>query len=232
MTDWTYGGFAEDYDMGAVHHRGQGTLAVHDIMEPMPDWFHGDVFFSDPPCSQGNLQSFSTKAGKGVLPKGEYLLFEDRLKEVILASGAKDIYLEVFASNLPEMEDWLARTFRFVHRTPSCYYHRKQNVCWIVHACSDGGNGLPLSFPGILDEEDFIRELCRVCGKKGLSIVDPCAGRGLVPFWASQWGAPFACTELNRNRLAYALARIDQRTLKPEKERKIEKEFDGCLFSD
>lgn len=217
MADWTYGGFADDYDMGRVHRVGGGTLAVHDIMDPMPFWFRGDVFFCDPPCSQGNLQSFATKAGRGLLPKGEYRLFEERLGEVILASGARDVYLEVFASNADSWERWLAGEFPAVHRTPSCYYRRRQNVCWILHAGPGIAGGLPSSFPGVLDEADFIRALCMECGERRLSIVDPCAGRGLVPFYASASGAPFACTELNANRLAYAVARVDQGTLKPKR---------------
>lgn len=218
MTDWTYGGFAEEYDMDGIISIGGGKLMVHDIMDPTPDIMRGDVLFCDPPCSQGNLQAFATKSGKGSLPKSEYYRFESRLREVIIKSGAKAVYIEAFLSNMWSWASWLAEVFgeRNVHVSDSCYYHKKDNKCWIISAFRDGVEGMPRVLP-YQDEEDDIRDVCKAAAACGLSVCDPCAGRGLVPYWASRFGAPFAATELNRHRLAYAVARIDQGTLKPKR---------------
>ena len=214
MKDWTYGGFAKKYDMTAEKIEiGTGTVKVHDLMQPIPEWLTGEVLFCDPPCSQANLQAFATKADKGALANNEYKLFEERLAAIFDKIAPKYIYLEVFQSNKVFWVGYLLQRFKYVDMGDSYYYKKKTNRCWILAASNDDYH-IPLAYQ---DESDDIKDICRRSPKE-LTICDPCMGMGLVGYWANYYGRKFTGTELNPHRLAYMIERINQGRLVPKKD--------------
>ena len=214
MKDWTYGNFARFYDMDQNPIKiGTGMVKVHDLMNEMPDWFAPDVIFSDPPCNQGNLQSFSTKAGTGRLTENAYDMFEKRLMQVFDKVNPRAIYLEVFRSNFDFWFNYMEEKFDVIKVSKSYYYNKKSNKCWIISGTYNDID-LKLDFDYV-DEEDVIKEICKNL-PDNFSIGDPCMGMGLVGFYANYYKKRFFGTELNKHRLAYMIERIMQNTLTPQ----------------
>lgn len=95
---WEYGEVYKKYDMSGIINIGTGTVKVHDIFNPLPDYMkNADVIFSDPPCSEGNLKTFYTKADLEKLKFFED--FQKRFFECVDEIKPKTLFLEVFANN-------------------------------------------------------------------------------------------------------------------------------------
>ena len=66
---YKYGDIFEKYNMDGEIHVGTGTVKVHDIFNPLPDFMKkADIIFCDPPYNKSALSSYYTKAdlkGKG-----------------------------------------------------------------------------------------------------------------------------------------------------------------------
>lgn len=212
---WNYGGFADKYAMTGDIHIGTGTVRVHDIFEPTPAFMKcAEVVFVDPPCSKGNMRSFYTKAGRDMTD--EYEDFERRLWEVIDEIAPTAVYMEVFASNFDTHIKAMQARFKQFACCASTYYHKADNRCWIIAGSNDDDFLMPqqvMASAKSTDEEDFIEALCYLL-PKGTTIADPCMGRGLVGFFANKCGKRFVGTELNPNRLAVLLERINTGKLK------------------
>lgn len=215
MNKWNYGGFAEKYIMTGDIHIGTGTVRVHDIFDPTPDFMKfADIVFVDPPCSKGNMRSFYTKAGMDMTD--EYEDFERRLWEVIDEIAPTAVYMEVFASNFDTHVKAMQSRFKQFACCASTYYHKAANQCWIIAGSNDDDFLTPqqvMASAKSIDEEDFIEALCMMLPKEK-TIADPCMGRGLVGFFAHKYDKRFFGTELNVHRLAVLLERINEGKLK------------------
>ena len=218
MADWSYGGYAAKYGVvkGGEYDIGTGRVKCCDLTEELPEFMkRAQVIFVDPPCSQGNLQSFYTKAGEGrPWPFDQFLC---KLFARIMEIAPLACFVEAFASNLEDVKA-LMSSAGFVHITAihSHYYHSRKNECWIVAGISQSVGMAEKEWQSWedwrmsvhdMDEQSIIREICNTVSPKSV-IGDLCMGRGLVGYYANKIGRPFVGTELNPNRLAVLFERI------------------------
>ena len=206
MSKWNYGGYADKYDMNGVIQIGTGKVKVHNIFDPLPDFMReADTVIVDPPCSLGNINSFYTKAGR-LDYQTSYMPFAMRLWEVIDEIAPKTVVMELFKSNRELMEAEAKRRYEYVDVYNSTYYHNKKNKCYIM-VCTNDYDFTNPPLEG-MDEQDVIEWVCK--NMEYECIGDPCMGRGLVGFYANKYGRRFVGTELNGNRLAVLLERINR----------------------
>ena len=202
---YNYRDIYKNYDMSGTIETGGGTIKVHDIFNPLPDFMkRADCIFVDPPCSKGNLNTFYTKADIEE-KKDSYYPFTKRLFDCIDEIHPKIVFIEVFKSNFKQFESELKKRFRYVRVYESTYYHRKTNRCWILQGSDTdidyGLNGM--------DEWDAVGKICQVVEFE--CIGDLCMGQGLVGRSAYDNKRPFVGTELNHKRLAVLVDYITQK---------------------
>lgn len=202
---WEYGEVYKKYDMDGDIHIGSGIVRVHDIFEPLPGFMkNADVIFSDPPCSEGNLKSFYTKAG--MLKKHFYDMFQDRFFECIDEIKPKVLFIEVFASNMERFFDECKKRYPEVCIIESRYYNNRKNKCWILYA----SHRIDQKLVEILSDKDEQKIIELICKHHSFECIgDLCMGRGLVGMYANKYGKKFVGTELNKKRLAVLLDRIN-----------------------
>lgn len=205
MSKWEYGEFYKKYNMEGIINIGTGMVKVHDIFEPLPEFMKtADCIFSDPPCSEGNLTSFYTKADK---EKTQFFEdFKKRFFECIDEINPRTLFIEVFANNRDEFVDECKKRYKTVWALDSHYYHNKKNKCWIIYASDNPDDKLARLLDG-KDEQKIIELICRWGDFERIG--DLCMGRGLVGFYANKYGKAFVGTELNPKRLAVLLERIN-----------------------
>lgn len=195
---WEYGGLYKKHDMSGIIQVPGGTLKVHDIFEPLPDFMkQADCLFIDPPCSLGNLNTFYTKADKLAEHKTDFLRFAHRLFECIDLINPERLFIEVFKSNRDLFLRMIMARYEHVRVYETTYYHNKLNKCWVISASNKELELFP--FNG-MDEEDVIYYIGKHVPYR--CIGDLCMGRGLVGKAAIAAGKPFVGTELNQKRLA------------------------------
>ena len=194
------------YDMSQPEiHVGTGIVKVHDIFDPLPDFMmQADCIFSDPPCSNGNLRAFYTKAEIDQQEK-EFSAFRDRFFECVDQIKPRLLILETFKANHMSFLERVRARYSNVKVYDSMYYRRPCNHCYIIVASNDQIDEYFDSIQGI-DEEDVIEWICK--NVPFHCIADPCMGKGLVGFYANKYGRKFVGTELNKKRLAVLLERI------------------------
>ena len=204
MSKFEYRGFYQKYDMSNEIKIGTGVVKVHDIFDKLPEFMkQADCLFVDPPCNEGNLKSFYTKAD---LEKRDSILkFNSRLFELIDEINPKHLFIEVFKSNFDEIFRRLNERYGTDMVVFESYYYGNSNSkCWIFYASLEDINfHIPL-----MDEEKAIEHIC-----KNLDfdcIGDLCMGKGLVGFYANKYGKKFVGTELNKKRLACLIEHINQ----------------------
>lgn len=210
MDKWEYKGFYNLYDMSGEISIGTGIVQVHDIFNPLPSFMKkANILFCDPPCSEGNMKSFYTKAS---LQKNyDYSKFEERIFEVIKEISPQELFLEVFASNKEKMIERVKSLYQDILIYDSTYYHSKKYRCWILHAGTKMRD--MYSLLNGKDEQDCIEIICKTLSDNDV-IADPCMGQGLVGYYANKYGKKFVGTELNKKRLAVLLERINKNSLK------------------
>lgn len=200
---YNYHDIYKKYDMTGVIHIGNGTVKVHDIFDPLPDFMHeADVLFCDPPCNRGNLKSFYTKAELESRSE-DYAPFENRLFEVIDEINPIIVFIEVFKANKDTFIAEISKRFSNVKVFDSMYYKNPKNKCWIIVGSNETLPNIDLND---IDEEKVIEKICFEVDFK--CIADPCMGKGLVGFYANKAGKRFVGTELNSKRLAVLLERV------------------------
>jgi len=188
-------------DQAAVFDNGS-IVKVHDIFNPLPDFMkQADVIFTDPPWNLGNLNTFYMKAQKQER-HNSFEGFYRRLFECIAIINPRACYVEIGKMYLSEFIQEMKKLYRYVTFYNSNYYHKKENICYIVHG-SNKRKKLPLDY---MDEEDAIEWVCE--NEEYDCIGDLCMGRGLVGVNAYKNGRKFVGTELNHKRLAVLLERI------------------------
>lgn len=204
MSKFEYRGFYQKYDMTKEIEIGTGVVKVHDIFDNLPVFMkEADCLFIDPPCNEGNLKSFYTKAD--LEKKNSILKFNNRLFDLIDDINPKHLFIEVFKSNFDEIFSKLNERYGTDMTVfESYYYGNKNNKCWIFYASLES---ITFEIP-LIDEEKAIEFICENLDFN--CIGDLCMGKGLVGFYANKYGKKFVGTELNKKRLACLVEHINQ----------------------
>lgn len=204
-TKWDYGAFDKQYDMSGVIKVGTGTVKVHNLFDPLPEFMlEADCIFVDPPWNLGNLNSFYTKAGRND-KQDDFQRFRQRLFDCIRAIGPQTFFLEMGKEFLADFIMETRKVFRYVTFYNSFYYHKAVNRCYVIHASQQPIRKLALDGR---DEEEIIAWICAYVPFK--CIGDLCMGRGFVGWYANRNKRRFVGTELNSARLAVLIERINQ----------------------
>lgn len=205
MSKWEYGEKYKDFPIehGTAVFADGSQLKVHDIMYSLPDcMMEADCVFVDPPWNKGNLSTFYTKADKMSVWTG-YEEFYTRLFECIKQINPNICYVEIGKEYLDRFITEMKKIYKHVTFYVSSYYHKKENICFVVRG-SDCYKGKPkLDY---MDEEDIIEWIC--ANENYSCIADPCMGQGLVAVNAFKNGKKFVGTELNHKRLSVTIARL------------------------
>lgn len=205
MPKWNYG------DAYLRHPIGPGEIAVfpdgscvkvHNIFDPLPEFMkQADLIFVDPPWNLGNLNTFYTKAGRDD-KQSDFERFYKRLFECIAEISPRICYVEVGKEYIAEFIMEMKRLYPAVTFYNSSYYHRKENMCYVIRGAQKRKK-LLLDY---MDEEDIIKW---ICGHEEYDCIgDPCMGRGLVGVNAHKNGKRFVGTELNHKRLSVLLEQL------------------------
>ncbi len=203
VPEWNYGDAYKRYPIyDAVHYANGSVLQVHDIFDGLPEFMSkADVIFTDSPWNIGNMRSFYTKAGKDYPSIETFEQFYRRLFDCIGDISPKACYLEIGKEFLPEYVSEMKRLYRHVTFYNSTYYHKKENLCYVVHGFNKRKK---LHYDGV-DEEDIIASVGEL--EDGI-IGDLCMGRGLVACAAARNEKAFVGTELNEKRLSVCVERL------------------------
>lgn len=177
-------------------------LKVHNLFNPLPKFLkEADLIFVDPPWNLGNLNSFYTKADRNDY-QDDFRKFYLRVFECIKEINPHTCYIEIGKEHLADFIIEMRKIYKYVTFYNSSYYHRKDNMCYIVRG-SNKRKKLPLDY---MDEEDIIEWICS--NENYNCIGDFCIGRGLVAINAYKNNKKFVGTELNHKRLSVAIERI------------------------
>ena len=205
LSKWNYGNAYKRHpiaDNEIVVFDNGSKIKVHDIFDPLPEFMkEADLIFVDPPWNLGNLNSFYTKADRNDY-KDSFTPFYKRLFECIAEINPKTCYVEIGKEYLADFIIEMRKIYKQVTFYNSSYYHRKDNMCYIVRG-SNKYKKLPLDY---MDEEDIIAWVCE--NEEYDVIGDLCIGRGLVAVEAYKNGKKFVGTELNHKRLSVLIERV------------------------
>lgn len=208
MAKWEYHDIYKKYDMNGIINIGTGTVKVHDIFNPLPDFMkQADIIFCDPPCSKANINAFYTKADKPDEQRSEYESFIERLFCCISEIKPKTLVLETFKANHTKFLEKVAEQYSNIKVFDTTYYHKPTCKCHIIVASNYTIPELP--FQG-MDEENVIEWICKNFDYE--CIGDLCMGKGLVGYYSDKYGKKFVGTELNKKRLAVLLERINTKS--------------------
>lgn len=178
------------------------SVAIGDITKGIHYFMcQADCIFIDPPCSNGNLKTFYTKADIPYFD-GDYLEFTKYIFNAIDRISPNIVFVEVFNSNREIIAEELTKRFKFVHKNKCTYYHNSKNICWILQASN---SKKVYNLDGI-DEWNAVFEICENVPFQ--CIGDFCIGRGLVARAAYKYGKKFVGQELNDKRLAVCISEI------------------------
>lgn len=204
MSKFEYRGFYEKHNMEGEIHIGNGMVKVHDIFDELPNFMlDADCLFIDPPCNEGNLKSFYTKAD--LEKRNSISKFNNRLFELIDEINPKHVFIEVFKSNFDEIFSKLKERYgNNLTVFESYYYGKPANKCWVIYASL---NDVSFKIP-LLDEEKIIEFICANLDFD--CIGDLCMGKGLVGYYANKYNKRFVGTELNKKRLACLIEHINK----------------------
>lgn len=207
MSKFNYRGFYEKYNMNGEINIGTGTVMIHDIFNKLPEFMKkADCLFIDPPCNNGNLKSFYTKAD--LVKKNSIDEFNDRLFELINEINPKHLFIETFKSNNETIFNRLNERYgTHIKEFPSYYYGNSKNKCYILYACLEKSE---FKIP-FIDEEKAIEYVCKNLDFN--CIGDLCMGKGLVGFYANKYKKSFVGTELNKKRLACLIEHINKKKI-------------------
>jgi len=203
LAEWNYGDAYLRYPISDEYTFPDGSrIKVHNIFDPLPGFMkEADLIFSDPPWNLGNLNTFYTKAGRTDY-QDSFEVFYKRLFECVREISPKTCYIEVGKEYLSEFIQEMKSIFKYVTFYNSSYYHKKENICYIIRGSSKRQR-LPLDY---MDEEDIIEWIC--ANEDYTCIGDLCMGRGLVGWNAYKNGKKFVGTELNHKRLSVLIEKI------------------------
>lgn len=202
---WDYGDAYKRYpaDHGCEISLSDGSvLMVHDIFDGLPEHMRkANVIFTDGPWNIGNIRSFYTKA-ELPCPIRDFRDFYSQLFQHVGDVNPHTCYLEIGKEHLADYIIEMRRLYKYVTLYNTTYYHRHNNICYIVQGSRKRKNK---HFDWI-DEEDVISAIAK-CEEYDV-IGDFCMGRGLVAVAAAKAGRRFVGTELNHKRLSVCLGRL------------------------
>jgi hypothetical protein len=180
---------------------GTGTVQVHDIFDPLPDFMReANVIYTDPPWNLSNLNNFARKAGRERFPSFE--LFYHRLFACIAEIRPSEAFVEVGKQHLRDFSRQMNRLYPEVTVYNNFYY--RVNPSHIVH-----GSVKPEKYPlEGLDDDDAVRWVCQHVEYD--CIGDLCMGQGITGWCANSSGRKFVGTELNQGRLQVLIRRITE----------------------
>lgn len=203
MNKYNYRGFYEKYNMEGEIKIGTGIIKVHDIFDELPQFMkQADCLFIDPPCNEGNLKSFYTKAD--LTKRDSINKFNERLFNLIDEINPKHLFIETFKSNNETIFNRLSERYGTnIKEFISYYYGNITNKCYILYASLEESK---LEIP-FYDEEKVIEYICENLDFN--CIGDLCMGKGLVGFYANKKKKKFVGTELNKKRLACLIEHIN-----------------------
>ena len=197
MKNWEYKGLYKNYNMeGVIELPNNSKIKVSDLVLELPEFMkEADTLFIDPPCSQGNLTTFYTKANLKNI--NSFNNFYSSLFKRIDEINPQYLFIEVFKSNIEIFLAACQKRYKFIYVYDSIYYDNKKNKCWIIQASNNN-----LYYPALenLDEEKIIAWICK--NHDYNCIGDLCMGTGLVGKYAYLNNKKFVGTELNKKRLA------------------------------
>lgn len=207
MNRWRYGDSWEKYPIeeGEIwcHYESKSLIAVHDLRNGILDYMRGaEMVYCDPPWSLGNANLFITKAGMSSYIKC-FDEFMDALFEGIKAISPRTCYLEIGRQHKNDFIQRLSSLYPVVQEWPITYY--RKHPCFLLRG---GWREIDHDFTG-LDDEDT--PLAAIQAERPRSVADPCTGQGLTLLAAHECGVQFLGSELNRRRLAVAIARAARR---------------------
>jgi hypothetical protein len=190
-------------ERGIVEFSDGSKLMTHDIFNDLPAFMlDADVVFTDSPWNAGNMKAFYTKA-EIAQRHDSFTLFYERLFQCIGDVSPRVCYTEIGKEYLAEYITQMRRLFKRVTFFNSTYYHRDQNLCYVVRGTN--GGALRPKLDGV-DEEDTIAWVCE--NEDYQCIGDFCMGQGLVAVGAAKAGKRFVGTELNHKRLSVTIERV------------------------
>jgi hypothetical protein len=206
MADWEYGGHYLDYDMtGPISLPNDSVVQVADWCDELPEFMlQADTLFIDPPWNKGNVNTFYYKADK---PHStlDFMAFTARLFQRIDDIAPEHLFIEMGKEYLGEYLTECKARFKYVTFYNNTYYHKRENLCYIIHATNEWKRRKHKALEGV-DEEDAIAWLC--ANHAYQCIGDLCMGMGLIGLHAYRNGRRFVGTELNKKRLAVLIANI------------------------
>lgn len=216
MVEWNYGDAYKRYHLETgkeIRFKDGSRLMVNDILDGIPHFMlDTDVIFTDSPWNIGNLKSFYTKAD---MEYPAILNFEEFYHALFNAIGdirPRVCYLEIGKEYLADYIVNMRRIYKSVTFFNSTYYHKHQNLCYIVRGAT---RRRKLQYDG-MDEEDIISAVAK--DEEYGTIGDLCMGRGLVACAAVRNGRRFVGTELNHKRLAVCVERVHNLGLELEQD--------------
>lgn len=202
---WQYGGAIDRYpiEAGQVWSLPNGSaLCVADITEKTPELLRkADLLFIDPPWNIGNLNCFITKADRDDYRKC-FNGFLASLFSCIWDIAPQTCYMEMGKQHLADAITMMRRIFPKVTFYNSSYYHKKNNICYIVR----GSQKSRKNQYDFLDEEIIIEQVCK--DEEYNVIGDLCMGRGLVGLNAYANGKTFVGCDINPKRLAVLIEKL------------------------
>lgn len=201
--EWRYGDSWERYPIteGEVwtHAKSGSKVAVHDLRDPLPAFMdRADMVYCDPPWSQGNANSFVTKAGMDSYVDG-FGGFLDLLFDRVARLDPRVCYLEMGRQHLADVETRMEALFPCVESWEIVYY--KKHPCHLIRGGEAPATTL---FTGM---DDTVTPGAAIAAEQPGTVADLCTGRGSTMLAAHTYGARFIGTELNRRRLAVAIDR-------------------------
>ncbi len=204
---WDYGDAYKrnDIDFSKPITVGTGTVQVHDIFNPLPDFMsRADIIFCDPPYNISALKTYYTKADLTEKPES-YDAFTSRFFECIDEINPHTVVIEAGLKQTNIYSSELSKRYPTVMTFDSWYYGNRNNKCNIIYATR---NELPECIKTMppMDEENVIEYLCK--NLEYSCIGDLCMGQGLVAYYSNKYGKPFVGTELNFKRLAVCVERV------------------------
>lgn len=204
-SEWNYGMAYERHPIqnGEIAVFANGSKATpHNIFDPLPNFMRAaDLIFVDPPWNKGNLNTFYTKAGRTDY-QDSFEIFYKRLFECIAEIHPATCYIEVGKEYLSEFIAEAKRLYKYVTFYNSTYYHKKDSLCYVIHA----GHKRKNHHLDSMDEEDIISWICQ--NEEYSCIGDLCMGLGLVGINAHANNKRFVGTELNPKRLSVMIDKI------------------------
>lgn len=205
---WNYGGAIDRFPIKEGEtwrtEDGKGTLRVHDIYNPLPDFmYEADMVIVDPPWNLSNVNTFYTKADKKGEHKNTFHDFYEQIFKTLESIDPNIVYMEMGKQNVDKFAERFRQLYEYVQVWEVTYYNTQP--CFFIRASKIGETDI--DFTGV----DELKVIAKATEVEDYNIVaDFVMGRGAVAVGAYEAGKKFVGTELNPKRLAVVKEKIDK----------------------